>query len=87
MQPSRVAVVDGSPKVIYWHRELPPLDAEPIGEHTIEATSSRVPGTIAHRDELWTRCEDELMAQSLSSARRPRQRACSSTLIDTLDRC
>ena len=64
MQPSRVAVVDGSPKVIYWHRELPPLDAEPIGEHTIEATSSRVPGTIAHRDELWTRCEDELMAQT-----------------------
>ena len=64
MPPSPVAVVDGTPKVIYWHRELPPLDAEPIGEHTIEATSGRVPGTIDHRDELWTRCEDELMAQT-----------------------
>lgn len=57
-------IVEGNPKVIYWHRELPPLDAEPIGEHTIEATSERVPGTIAHRDELWTRCEDELMTQT-----------------------
>lgn len=57
-------IVEGHPKVIYWHRELPPLDAEPIGEHTIEATSGRVPGTIAHRDELWTRCQDELMAQT-----------------------
>lgn len=25
-------IVEGNPKVIYWHRELPPLDAEPIGE-------------------------------------------------------
>ncbi len=56
--------VEDNPKVIYWHRELPPLHAEPIGEHTIEATSSRVRGTIAHRDELWTRCQDELMAQT-----------------------
>ena len=57
-------IVEGNPKVIYWHRELPPPDAEPIGEHTIEATSGRVPGTIAHRDELWTRCEAELMSQT-----------------------
>ena len=57
-------MVDTNPKVIYWHRELPPLDAEPIGEHTVEATSARVPGTIAHRDEHWTRCEDDLMAQT-----------------------
>jgi hypothetical protein len=64
MEPSRVAGAGGSPQIIYWHRELPPLDAEPIGEHTIEATSGRVPGTIAHRDELWTRCEDDLMAQT-----------------------
>ena len=49
---------------IFWHRDLPPLDAESIGEHTVEATSSRVAGTIAHRDELWTRCEDELMTQT-----------------------
>jgi hypothetical protein len=51
-------------KVVYWHRELPPLDAELLGEHTIEATSNRVPGTIAHRDELWDRCYQELMANA-----------------------
>jgi hypothetical protein len=51
-------------KVIYWHRELPPIEAEPIGEHTVEATSGRVPGTIAHLDELWTRCEDDLMTET-----------------------
>ena len=43
---------ESTPKTIYWHRDLPPLDAEPLGEHTIEATSSRGPATIAHRDEL-----------------------------------
>jgi hypothetical protein len=48
-------------KVVYWHRELPPLDAELMEEHTVEADSSRVPGTIAHRDELWDRCYRELM--------------------------
>jgi hypothetical protein len=46
---------------VYWHRELPPHDAEPIGSHTIEAVSDRVPGTIAHRDEIWNRCYRELM--------------------------
>jgi len=49
---------------LYWHRALPPLDAEPIGEHTLEATSSRVPGTLGHRDELWDRCYQELMANT-----------------------
>jgi len=48
-------------KMVYWHRELPPIDAELIAEHTVEATSSRVPGTIEHRDELWDRCYEELM--------------------------
>jgi hypothetical protein len=52
------------PKAIYWRRELPPLDAEPIGEHIVEASSSRVPDTIARRDELWSRCEAELMANA-----------------------
>lgn len=46
---------------VSWHRELPPIDAELIGEHTVEANSSRVPGTLAHRDELWDRCYRELM--------------------------
>ena len=49
------------PKIVYWHRELPPLEAELVAEHTVEAHSSRVPGTIAHRDELWDQCYRELM--------------------------
>ena len=52
------------PKLVFWHRELPPSDAEAIGEHTLEAASGRVPDTIAHRDELWNRCNDELMANT-----------------------
>ena len=57
-------ITDIGPGIIYWHRELPPLDAEFIGDHTVEATSVRVPGTVAHRDDLWNRCEDDLMAQT-----------------------
>jgi hypothetical protein len=48
-------------QIVYWHRELPPPDAEPMGDHLIEATSVRVPGTLAHRDELWNRCYEDLM--------------------------
>ena len=51
-------------KVVFWHRELPPLSAEVMAEHTVEATSSRVAGTIGHRDELWDRCYDDLMANT-----------------------
>ena len=51
-------------KKIYWHYELPPFGADAIGEHTVEATSSHVAGTIAHRDELWTQCYEDLMAQA-----------------------
>ena len=53
-----------SNKIVYWHRELPPLDAELMSDHTIEATSSRVMGTIGHRDELWDGCYQELMAKT-----------------------
>lgn len=49
--------------LIYWHRELPPLDAEPVGEHVVEADSARVPGTIAHRDELWDQYYEDLMSK------------------------
>ena len=49
---------------IYWHRELPPLTADVIAEHTVEADSSRVAGLLIHRDELWGRCYDELMANA-----------------------
>src|SRR5262245_62626368 len=49
-------------KTVFWHRDLPPLEAELLGEHIVEAVSSRVPGTLAHRDEIWDRCYAELMA-------------------------
>jgi hypothetical protein len=55
-----------NPKIVYWHRELPPLEAELIGDHTVEANSSRVPGTIAHRDELWDQCYRDLMTTAES---------------------
>ena len=51
-------------KIVYWHRELPPLQAEVMAEHVVEATSGRVAGTISHRDELWDRCYQELMANT-----------------------
>jgi hypothetical protein len=57
---------ESGPKIVYWHRELPPLDAELIAEHTVEANSGRVAGTIAHRDELWDQCYRELMATAES---------------------
>ena len=56
-------MADKDPRtIVYWHRDLPPLDAELVAEHVVEASSSRVSGRIAHRDELWNRCYDELMA-------------------------
>ena len=55
---------DRREKTIYWHRELPPADAEVLDEHTVEAVSERVPGTLAHRDELWDRCYHDLMARA-----------------------
>ena len=47
---------------IYWHRELPPDDAEALGEHVLEATSDHVTGTITHGDEQWRTCYESLMA-------------------------
>jgi hypothetical protein len=52
---------EGDRKIVYWHRELPPIDAESIGEHTVEADSMRVVGNLAHRDELWDQCYRDLM--------------------------
>jgi len=48
-------------KIIYWHRELPPVDAQMMGEHVVEATGARVAGSLAHRDELWNQRYEELM--------------------------
>ena len=56
--------VDSAPKAVYWHRDLPPFNAEAIGEHVVEATSRRVPDTIERREELWNRGKDDLMAQT-----------------------
>jgi len=58
------AIVDSGPKIVYWHRELPPVDAEAMGEHTLEATSRRVLDNLAHREELWNRCYADLMDQA-----------------------
>jgi len=47
--------------VVYWHRDLPPVTAEVMDDHVVEAQSGRVMGTLSHRDELWDRCYEELM--------------------------
>ena len=52
---------DARPTVVYWHRELPPLDGEPMHEDVIEATSDRVPGAIEAHGELWHRCYEGLV--------------------------
>jgi uncharacterized protein CbrC (UPF0167 family) len=51
-----------SKQVVYWHRDLPPVSAEVMDDHVVEAVSGRVPGTLSHRDDLWDRCYEELMA-------------------------
>ena len=42
----------------------PTLGANIMGEHVLEATSGRVQGTLAHRDELWDRCYRDLLANT-----------------------
>jgi len=51
-------------RIVYWHRDLPPVDAEPVGEHVVEAASRRVAGTLSRRDELWQICYRDLMAKT-----------------------
>jgi hypothetical protein len=58
-----VGAVGEEKKVVYWHSDLPPLEAEPIGEHVVEADSARVRGDLAQRDALWDQCHDDLMAR------------------------
>lgn len=50
--------------MVFWHRDLPPLEAVVMGEHTVEANSKRVPGTLAHRGEVWDSCYQDLMASA-----------------------
>jgi hypothetical protein len=59
-----VVFVDDDPKVVFWHRDLPPLAAQPMGDHVVEAASKRVKGDLAHRDELWDDCYEDLMARA-----------------------
>lgn len=49
---------DRARKCIYWHRELPPLNAEMLG---VEAASGRVPASLARRGELWDLAYRDLM--------------------------
>jgi len=49
---------------IFWHRQLPPLSAEFMAEHTVEADSDRVAGGFVHGDVLWARCYDDLMTRT-----------------------
>jgi hypothetical protein len=51
-------------QIVYWHRDLPPSDAEVLGDGLLEATSNRVAGTLANRDRLWEECLAELMDQA-----------------------
>ena len=67
-------MVGDLPQKVYWHRELPPASAEPMGEHTLEATSARVPGTLVHRDELWGRRRDDLMSRTRERLRQEASR-------------
>jgi hypothetical protein len=63
IEPVRPALEATRPKIVYWHRDLPPIDAQPIGEYTVEATSEHIPGTIARRDALWDECQRGLTTE------------------------
>ena len=51
-----------SEKRIYWHRDLPPLDAEIEGEHFLDAASEKVPYHFDRRDQLWVECHPSLVS-------------------------
>lgn len=57
-------MTDLSTKVVYWHRELPPLSAEIWREDVVEAASLRVKGSLAHRDDAWDRCYADLIERA-----------------------
>lgn len=49
------------PKVVYWHRDLPPVAAEPVSEDEVEASGPHHPiGT--DEQELWARSREALLA-------------------------
>ncbi len=53
-------MADTSPE-LFWHRKLPPINAELMGEHTVEAVSTRVSGRLAQGDRMWGTCYDSLI--------------------------
>ena len=55
-------MADGKSIRIFWHRDLPPADAQPLGAHVVEATSDHVPGKFGHMDEQWGVCYETLMS-------------------------
>ena len=59
--PHSIAGVGDDRKIVYWHRDLPPLDGEILGEHVLEATSDRVSGSIERYGDRWDRCHAALM--------------------------
>ncbi len=48
---------------------MPPASAEPIGDHTVEAVSTRVQGHLAHGDAMWGSCYESLMAATADRLR------------------
>lgn len=56
--------VNTAPRVVYFHRDLPPLSADVCDDDTIEAKSHRVLGSLSHRDEAWDHCYADLMEQA-----------------------
>jgi hypothetical protein len=71
MTPARTTTTTDRPSpaacgrpIVYWHHQLPPFDAELLGEHVLEATGGREQGSLAHRDELWDSSYRDLMANT-----------------------
>ena len=56
-------LVDGA-KRVFWHRQLPPLTAEAIAEHTVDADSDHVAGAFVRGDVVWSRCFNDLMTRT-----------------------
>ena len=51
-------------RIVYWHRDLPPLTAEICGDDVVEARSGHVTGSLSHRDDAWDRCYADLMTHA-----------------------
>ena len=57
-------------KVIYWRRDLPPLEAEQIGDHVVEADSRHVKEDLSERGTLWDQRHDDVIGASRSGCGR-----------------